>query len=566
MFQESLEYAHRLKSVYPNIIVKPLSMQDKVQLIDINNKVHQGYAKINEIFPINNTYTGELVSDAQSTKIIILWATIRPSEFKSTHKYWMDMAADSSRIETRVAVNTKEQADELPQYSVIITNDNTPGVCFPCYCLSATTRANENDIIIFASDDFFPPKNWDTFLLNQLQSAKSTLLMVNDGMQPINSEVTTIPIMTYGALKELNHIIYNPNYAHMWSDNELYDVAKRIGLIKDVRSNGVIFEHRHYGKGLRIKDIHDTNVVNKAGIDGDLYISRKSKSVLDLLSISDDIKLKFNNLTYSKQKLSILTSLSPKNIEHQVACINTWNSWGGKIYALNTIDEIKLLKPNFPYITFIEAPRSALNLYTKSYMFINDILSINTWIENDIIAIINSDIAFDSSLFMQNAHSDILDKATDSFVFANRYDVKATEKTIYKLGFDVFIFPAKFIKLIQPNRLAMGVPWWDYYLPMISLLDKFPTLHWINNGITHKHHTTNYSNELHQRVCSDVIDLLNEHIPDSDKIPTNMNSSEFADNVLYNMWTQIPKLIQTVEKSSDTIPPINRGSVIRSIK
>ena len=258
----------------------------------------QAVLKISEFVNSNdNDSVSEPIDvETPSNKIIILWATVRPSQFLSTHSDWMKKAYFKNRIKTRVAVDKKEDAKLLSKFELIITNNTKPGVCFPSYCLSATTEANNDDIIIYASDDFFPPEHWDLFLYEQLKT-KDSVLMVNDGLQPYNAGVVTIPIMTFGALKKLNKIIYNPVYDHMHSDVELYNVAFRRGLLHDVRGlNAPIFEHRHYCNNKRAKDVNDTRLENKYEKDNITYNLRKNLSLGELLTVPIDVFEKLNSI------------------------------------------------------------------------------------------------------------------------------------------------------------------------------------------------------------------------------------------------------------------------------
>lgn len=559
---------NKITKAFPHVRTYQKAISDKYNIYTTTGSVIKGKEAGSIIKNIVSTIDSSIDSSVDTSvdiyrtpKIILLWATIRPDMFKNTHKYWIDMASNPENITTRVAVNSDVEADQLTEYNVLITNDNTPGVCFPCYCLSSTTRANSNDIVIFASDDFYPPKNWDVFLQNQLQNLNERVLMVCDGMQPNNSSVVTIPIMTYGALKKMNHIIYNPNYIHMWSDNELYDVAKRLNLIKDCRYTGVIFEHRHYGKGKRTQDIHDINVVNKADIDCTNYEIRKKLPVPQMLHIPEHITEKLKNIKPNKKELTIVTSISPKNISKQVSCINTWEKFNGKIYSLNSMSEIEVIKPNFPNVTFIETTRNGTEAYGKPYTYINDLLKFKPIASNELVSIINSDIFFEDAFFEKNIHESMLTQAVDFFVYANRFD-KKDSKSLYKLGFDVFMFSGNFIQFIDKNELALGVPWWDYYLPMVSLLENYPLIQVISDHIVHEYHQTNYSTELHSRLCNDVIELINKKLPESNKISKDMNSTEFANNVLYTLWTKSKQVTHVKKSSYDISMPIKHGMLI----
>ncbi len=204
--------------------------------------------------------------------IHILWCTLRPAQFISMHKEWINRADNPENIQTYVAVNWQEHANELREYLkknyLITLNTNRIGVCYPSYELSKNLgikmgNCKDDDVVIFASDDFMAPKGWDTYLINKLSGKGDVGLMVRDGYQlPDSSNMLhaaiTIPIMTYGCLKKMNMIIYHPAYNHMFSDCELYNTLKDMNMLYDDRLNDeTIFEHHHYAAGKRNVDQAD---------------------------------------------------------------------------------------------------------------------------------------------------------------------------------------------------------------------------------------------------------------------------------------------------------------------
>jgi hypothetical protein len=203
--------------------------------------------------------------------IHILWCTLRTAQFQHAHAEWIKRADNPENIQTYVAVNWKEHADELREYLkknyIITVNTNNIGVCYPGYQLTSKLGiemgvAKDDDIVVFASDDFMAPQGWDTYLINKL-SGRDEALFVRDGYQlPDSSNMLhpaiTIPIMTYGCLKKMNMIIYHPAYAHMFSDCELYDNLRDMNLLYDDRMNDTtVFEHLHYAAGKRQADQAD---------------------------------------------------------------------------------------------------------------------------------------------------------------------------------------------------------------------------------------------------------------------------------------------------------------------
>lgn len=225
--------------------------------------------------------------------IHILWATIRPDEFIKKHTEWIKRADNKEKIKTYVAVNWVEHADKLRDYLkndyIITLNTNKIGVCYPSYQLSSNLgtkmgKCEDSDIVIFASDDFLPPENWDNYLIDKFKD-NSGLLMVRDGYQlPDSSNMLypaiTIPIMTFESLLKLNKIIYHPKYNHMFSDVELYFNAKDLGILIDDRLNDeTTFEHLHYAAGKRDADGADQAYNSKWAEDDLTWKKRQTMSV-----------------------------------------------------------------------------------------------------------------------------------------------------------------------------------------------------------------------------------------------------------------------------------------------
>ena len=232
--------------------------------------------------------------------IHILWCTLRPSQFKKMHSEWIERADNPQNIQTYVAVNWQEHANELRDYLkdnfLITLNTNKIGVCYPSFELSSNLgvkigKCEDNDIVIFASDDFIAPKGWDTYLINKLKDKGDCSLMVRDGYQlPDSSNMLhpaiTIPIMTFGCLRKMNGIIYHPAYNHMFSDCELFNNLKDLNLLYDDRLNDeTTFEHLHYAAGKRNPDGAD-NAYNAKWKDDEIVWNKRK-----LISVEERLKI-----------------------------------------------------------------------------------------------------------------------------------------------------------------------------------------------------------------------------------------------------------------------------------
>ena len=226
--------------------------------------------------------------------IHLLWCTIRPETFKQIHPYWIGRSKNPKNIKTHIAVNVDPHSNIIKeyfklnnqQYRIITVNTDKIGVCYPSYQLSSTTEGQSGDIVVFASDDFLPPQNWDEYLINKLENREGGLL-VRDGYQlPDSSNMEypaiTIPIMTWGCFEKLNKTIYNPVYTHMYSDCELYINLKDMGLLIDERmTDTTLFEHLHHLIGKRNADGSDHSYNYKRKEDELIWNKRKNIPVLE---------------------------------------------------------------------------------------------------------------------------------------------------------------------------------------------------------------------------------------------------------------------------------------------
>lgn len=311
---DAIKFVEEVKHSAIDIRIKETDMHDKYQFVDENNVIYQNKDardKVESMMPLTKAVV------EPKGRIYILWATTRPEMFKTTHKEWIDNANFKYKISTRVAVDTQQEAEQLKGYDVIVTDNTIPGVCYPSYCLSSTLEANSEDIVIFASDDFFPPKNWDSYLATQMNNETDKVLVVNDGIQQYPNKVVTLPIMHYGALMKMNKVIYHPVYTHMHSDVELYTTAEKMNLIKDVRDiSSITFSHHHHSTNKRKMDESDTRLNESYSVGGELLRKRRSLSIKDLIKVDKSIDRKVNKMAkqnnLNKIDLSILVCSTDK--------------------------------------------------------------------------------------------------------------------------------------------------------------------------------------------------------------------------------------------------------------
>lgn len=254
---------------------------------------------------IHLTPSDDIISKIYRPNIHILWCTVRPQMMMDTWNFWKQKASTLDNIRITVGVDSEEQKNELISLglasdSIRVSSprpDGKRGVTWPSYELSSNLVCEHpDDIVVFASDDFFPMQNWDRAIIEQLTNFNGCLV-VNDTISAQNHDIVSIPIMTYDTLVANNKVIYHPIYAHCFSDNELYDNMKQMGRLKDISTTipAVCFEHRHWTNGGRVADHFDETQSKAHGPEFHTYKRRKK------LPLSERLKV----VVYEKQ-LSIL--------------------------------------------------------------------------------------------------------------------------------------------------------------------------------------------------------------------------------------------------------------------
>lgn len=230
--------------------------------------------------------------------IHLLWCTIRTNSFPNNHSVWMRASLDKTNITTHVLVSTETEREFLDtyfgrnnlRYTITVYDPPYRGVCLPSYKLSSNLVASPEDIVVFGSDDFTPPQNWDRYVVESLPNKGA--LMVNDGYQKLdfsNMEhpVFSIPIMTYSCLVDNNLVIYHPDYTHLYSDAELYKNLYEMGLVIDnrERDHDFVFTHHHWSNGKRQGDSNDQSYYNNMSRDKETWIKRSSMPLEERLKV-----------------------------------------------------------------------------------------------------------------------------------------------------------------------------------------------------------------------------------------------------------------------------------------
>lgn len=200
-----------------------------------------------------------------------------------------------------------------------------------------------------------------------------------------------------------------------------------------------------------------------------------------------------------------LTSINPRN--NDLANICSWAEIG-KVYSINTSDEIKALQPNYPNVEFVceEFSKDNVKIYGRPYVNISTFFKLGKSSlivpEDNCVCIINSDIRI---VYSKILFDEIQQRvATDnSFVFAKRFNYKndLSDAVLEPWGIDAFFMNKQLLEVLpQHTGFCMGLPGWDYWLPWLANRFGAKTFKVETPNFFHKTHALNWSGAQHDQM------------------------------------------------------------------
>ncbi len=211
--------------------------------------------------------------------IYVLWPTVRPLIARDMACKWVERSYYREGVQYCFGV--EQSAGHMDAFPAIkrstVKSIKSPhhGCCHAVTVLSTQLQCYDSDIVVLASDDFEAPLGWDDHLREQYKKAGFEALIVNDGY-PVDNTIVPMPVVSGWLLKEMNGIIYNPAYRHMYSDNEFYDVITEMKVKKSLRdSKEYRFKHLHWTADGRLHDHHDSQNYEHVESDKLTYNARR---------------------------------------------------------------------------------------------------------------------------------------------------------------------------------------------------------------------------------------------------------------------------------------------------
>jgi hypothetical protein len=189
--------------------------------------------------------------------------------------------------------------------------------------------------------------------------------------------------------------------------------------------------------------------------------------------------------------MEIFTTINPNDLsDTQLNAISSWTK-KYKVYSVNRKEEIERIKDIYKDVNFIETDDTYL-YKNKKLIKLNSILDSIEKVSNGISAIINSDIILNDEVELNIKNRYLI----NGIFIGTRYELDNGEKYPFIYGYDIFIFNSKYAPLFKNEKYVIGMPWWDYWIPICALKNRLNVYHIKDEIIYHKTHETNYEYKI----------------------------------------------------------------------
>ncbi len=189
--------------------------------------------------------------------------------------------------------------------------------------------------------------------------------------------------------------------------------------------------------------------------------------------------------------IPIATSIAPYNIEIQQRAVASWEKLGFSVISVNAEDEIAVVRDAFPTVRFVAVARNA-SRKNRAYVCFDDILAALLETGSRVFGIVNSDVFLvaddDFGAFIGR-------EAAESVVFGSRVDLDALdspEGDLFVVGFDYFFFNRQAAGFFPQTEFCLGIPWWDYWVPIVPLMKGYPVRQLLTPVAFHLRHPSRY--------------------------------------------------------------------------
>ena len=256
----------------------------------------------------------------------------------------------------------------------------------------------------------------------------------------------------------------------------------------------------------------------------------------------------------SKIPMCLATSLVPGRDESlQQINVRSWRDAGFTVLSVNGATEADALKTAFPDVEIIVAEKTAEQIAGKPVPFIHDLLNaLKQWCANQgaapgqcLVGIINADIFLRAS---PQLNLTLRNNIANTFILGPRVDVEdasmfksfaPTGGETFSVGYDYFLMPGDFLDDFEESPFAMGMPFWDFWFPLVALLNG-RSLRSLNAPVAlHVQHETEWDDTIYlffHSLVAYVIELCRKTAQRDDSAASRQ--FDFLLDVLSHLYSQ----------------------------
>lgn len=198
----------------------------------------------------------------------------------------------------------------------------------------------------------------------------------------------------------------------------------------------------------------------------------------------------------SSMQVTIVTSVFSSRLEQQQKAICSWLQLGFKVVSLNLAHEVDTLVRLFQGVEFLEVKRVPKEPF-GSKIFIGEFFDAIEELPGEAFGIVNSDIYFAT---MNSFMDYVFHQTLNGMVFGSRIDVSPLPNEDLRMdinGFDYFFFRKSSLKICPHKTLALGMPLWDYWLPLSAAASGLTLKRLLSPVAFHEKHEVTWSdNEI----------------------------------------------------------------------
>ena len=223
------------------------------------------------------------------------------------------------------------------------------------------------------------------------------------------------------------------------------------------------------------------------------------------------------------RRIVLATSLVPQR-DHavQAAAVASWRAAGFAVISVNGAKEADLVRHEFPGVEVVAVERTAEQFAKKPVPFIHDLLGAlrqactGANLADCTVGIINADIYIRP---LPDLARTIRREAKGALLLGPRVDVPsraafetfvATGTETYSIGYDYFLMSGDLLADFTDSPFCMGMPFWDYWMPLVALLQGRPLKAITTPVALHVAHDTRWDDNIYlffHALISYVIEL-----------------------------------------------------------